>query len=187
MDKINPAPAWADTVRRHGEPDEWDTGVIRHPEERPFISPGPPPRAEGWITTARSHRSSQRPSGLVIWIGVAVVVTLAAILGLVIWMWSSEDSGVAACRAISEGKRADGQPQNPEGTKITVEEYQGVRELFARSAYPEIRDPGTKLVDIVWQLQGNPDAALLYGQELASASASLAGGCAAHGYVLPQS
>lgn len=180
-------PRWAEAVRRHGEPDQWDTGVVRYPDEQPFRSPGPPPQQdpEHWITTAGSHRrSDQRPSRLVLWIGLALAVAVMAGAAFLVWMMRGQDSGVAACEAIASGKAADGSASTP-GEKMTEREYQQVRGIFARSSDQDIRAHGTKLIDLAWQLQGSPDSALLVAGPMTEAYTGLAGACAARGHTIP--
>jgi hypothetical protein len=161
--------------------DDVDTGVIRMPEDRPWESPGPPP----WITTARRHRrNDQRPSRLVLWIGVALLLTLAVVVAGLVVAFTDEDSGVAACRAIAEGNAADGGQTTP-GAKMTEQEYQDTRKVFARSSDQDIRASGTTLVDLAWQLQQSPDSALLLASDMTRAYTGLAGACAAHGYTIP--
>ena len=96
------------------------------------------------------------------------------------------DSGVAACRAIAEGEKPV-----PSGAAMTQQDYRALRAVFADSRYPDIRDNGTKIVDIAWQVaaldkQGDTEmiSALAYANSLTSAYAGLTGGCAEHGYTL---
>lgn len=165
-------PYWARTMQDHGEVE--DTGVIRTPEVVPWLNPGPPPNA----------RSDQRPSGLVIYIGAGVVLAMVAlVIGLVV-AFTSEDSGVAACRAIAEGKAADGGQSKVAGD-MTEQEYQRGRKLFADSSDKDIRAHGTTLFDLAWQLQQSPDSALLLLGDMTRAYTGLAGACASHGYTIP--
>jgi hypothetical protein len=175
--------------------DPWEDGRIFPPDsgsdrpgamERPWTSPGPPP----------NHRNSQRSSGLVVWIAVAVVGAVAMIVaGLVLLGRSGavpagvpvvgQDSGVAACEAIASGKAADGGPTEAPGEKMTQAEYQQVRKVFADSSDPEIREHGTKLVDLSWQTQQSPESMLLVVSQFTDAYTGLAGACASHGHAIP--
>lgn len=163
-----------------------DTGVVRMPEGWPWESPGPPPnQPEGWITTSREHRRNyQAPSKLVIWIGVSMLLALIIVVAGVVVAFTSEDSGVAACRAVAEGKAADG-GEKTAGAKMTEQEYRHARELFADSSDQDIRAHGTTLMDLAWQLQQSPDSALLLVSDMTRAYTGLAGACAAHGYTIP--
>lgn len=167
-------PPWARMMQAHGGADEVDTGVIRTPEMLPWQSPGPPP----------GTRNDQRPSGLAVWIGVSLVVALLALVAGLVVAFTSEDSGVAACRAIAEGKDVDGGETTP-GAKMTEQEYQDGRRLFADSSDKAIKASGTTLMDLAWQLQQSPDSALLLTGDITRAYTGLAGACAAHGYTIP--
>jgi hypothetical protein len=148
---------------RRVQGDDADTGVIRMPGDRPWESPGPPP----WVGPVAHRRNDQAPSRL----GLFAV-------------FSEQDSGVAACRAIAEGKAADGSKATA-GAKMTKIDYQEVRKIFADSGVPEIRDNGTRFIDLSWQLQQSPDTELLISSDMTRAYTGLAGACAAHGYVIP--
>lgn len=162
--------------------DDADTGVIRMPpEDRPWESPGTPP----WITATGGHRrKDQRPSRLVLWIGLSLVLALVVIVAILVLTFTGQDSGVAACQAIAGGKAADGSATTA-GATMTEAEYRRVRGVFEDSAYPEIRDNGTKVIDLAWQLQQSPDSALLVASDLTRAYTGLAGACAEHGHVIP--
>jgi hypothetical protein len=74
---------------------------------------------------------------------------------------------------------------------MTESEYLDLRARFANSRYADLRDSGTKFVDLIWQLSGVSDggealgAILLMGGQLVQAYSSLSGACAAHGVVIP--
>lgn len=96
------------------------------------------------------------------------------------------DSGVAACKAISEGAK----PIQPgEGDEFTQDDYREFRQVFADSRYSAIRDNGVKLIDNAWQIRSIPEGeemgALAYVGALTSAYAGLSGGCAEVGYPIP--
>jgi hypothetical protein len=159
--------------------------------ERPWTSPGPPPW--GTLTQDLGHTPRhRRPASLVFWIllASALMVLLAAAITVrnqnllpagvpVIGM----DTGVAACKAISEG----GKPATP--GSVDKDQYRKLRQVFADSRYPAIRDNGVKVVDIGWQIQAIPQGqeidALAYVGSFTSAYAGLSGGCAERGYTIP--
>ncbi|MFG1838066.1 hypothetical protein [Micromonospora sp. NPDC049175] len=72
-----------------------------------------------------------------------------------------EDSGVAACRAMAEGKDPDGSAKGSGGSTFTEAQYRKTRELFEDSRHEDIRRHGTALVDIAWQIEQLPK-----GQEM---------------------
>lgn len=165
-------PVWARTMGQHGEEEQWDTGVVRYPGSE---STGPPPP---------DTRNDQRPSRMMLLIGLAMVLTALVIGAGLFFTFTGQDSGVAACQAIAEGKAADGSAVTA-GATMSEAEYRKVRAVFADSVHPGIRDNGTKVIDLAWQIQQNPDAALLVASDLTRAYTGLAGACAEQGYVIP--
>ncbi|GAA4587841.1 hypothetical protein BJY16_008354 [Actinoplanes octamycinicus] len=95
-----------------------------------------------------------------------------------------EDSGVAACRALA------GQEKSSSGTaddKLTKEEYLSMRQVFADSRYADLREHGTKLMDVLWQvsqLGADNEMALTYLQPLTEHISGLQSACADHGVVI---
>ncbi|WIM94179.1 hypothetical protein ACTOB_006181 [Actinoplanes oblitus] len=96
-----------------------------------------------------------------------------------------EDSGVTACRALAD------QEKNGGGTaddKLTKDEYLSMRQVFANSRYADLREHGTKLMDVLWQLtQWGPDnemVALTYLQPLTEHISGLQSACADHGVII---
>jgi hypothetical protein len=160
--------------------------------DRPWTSPGVPPW--GTLTQDLGHNAPRRrkSSNRIVWIllASALMVLLAAVITVrnqnllpagvpVIGM----DTGVAACKAISEG----GSPATP--GEVSKDQYRKLRQVFASSRYPAIRDNGVKVVDLGWQIQAIPQGqemeALTYVGSFTSAYAGLSGGCAEHGYTIP--
>ncbi|WP_433126314.1 hypothetical protein ACQPWW_26680 [Micromonospora sp. CA-240977] len=72
-----------------------------------------------------------------------------------------EDSGIAACKALAEGKDPDGTTKGSGDIKLTEAEYRETRKVFEDSRYEDIRKHGTALVDIAWQISQLPE-----GQEM---------------------
>lgn len=160
--------------------------------ERPWVSPGPPP----WAADEDPKPWPPR------WF-VRAVVALFILTGLIgvgsaiqktdvlpHWVpWVGKDSGVAACQAIVESDSLPGRT-TANADAMTTDEYQQIRGVFADSRYTEIREPGVKLMDLAWQVQGlstaggNAAAALPLIVPFTEAYTALAGGCAQHGYVI---
>jgi hypothetical protein len=94
-------------------------------------------------------------------VAVAAVVMLAGVaaIGFAIYEVVQPDSGIAACEAIRDSESN----QSDRDSKMTEEEYREVREQFADSAHADIREHGTKLMDVLWQVDQLPE-----GQEMAA-------------------
>ncbi|WP_148272183.1 hypothetical protein [Micromonospora maris] len=95
--------------------------------------------------------------------GAAVLsVLLIGVVGYAVWdRYVREDSGVAACKAMSEGRQPDGSEDAGEDAKLTEAQYREARKVFEDSRHEKIREHGTALMDIVWQVdQMNDDEAL---------------------------
>src|SRR5262245_3861819 len=74
------------------------------------------------------------------------------------------------------------------GPTMTEAQYRTVRRQFADSRYGDIRDAGTRFVDLLWQLSRTGDsgtAALVIVGPAYEAWASLVGACENHGVSLP--
>jgi hypothetical protein len=118
---------------------------------------------------------------------VAVLMLLAA--GFTVYDgYIKEDPGVAACKAMAEGKDPNGTTKGSGDITFSEAEYRETRKLFEDSRYEDIRRHGTALVDIAWQISQLPK-----GQEmgayafLASAGAATAGlqtACADQGVIV---
>jgi len=97
-------------------------------------------------------------------------VLLAVVAGLLVL-------AVAGAGAQAGGSTADG--------------WARARKLFSDSRYPDLRDSGTKLVDLMAQYDGlssggNETGAVLFmGSQIITAYGSLSGACSAHGVNLP--
>ncbi|WP_203935000.1 hypothetical protein [Virgisporangium ochraceum] len=94
-----------------------------------------------------------------------------------------EDPGVAACKAIRDGQV--GPQDGTEGKEITETEYRAIRKQFADSRHDDIRDHGTKLVDVIWQIQQLPEGeemgALAFLGPMATHVTGLQSACADQG------
>lgn len=110
-----------------------------------------------------------------------------------------KDSGVEACEALRDG---NSQIKNDAGEdeQMTEAQYRELREVFADSRHDDIRDHGTKLVDVIWQMTraigptgDGPSAeadgeafgaALMYMQPLATHMTGLQSACADRGIIV---
>ncbi|GLY20943.1 hypothetical protein [Micromonospora sp. NBRC 101691] len=83
--------------------------------------------------------------------GAVVALLLAGVVGTAIYQAVKEDSGITACKAMaagSEGKETLGDGDD----ELSEAEYRELREQFADSDHEKIREHGTALVDIVWEV-----------------------------------
>lgn len=122
---------------------------------------------------------------VVVLVGLAAVAAAALVVALVFVPKAADriDSGVQACKYISEGRGPDGQPtptatpeEFGEDRTWTPEEYRQIREVFAGSRHEDIQTAGTRFVD-------DANAMNIFG--IMGSYAALSGACANHGYVLP--
>ncbi len=150
------------------------------PGRYPSVQP-PHPRRPRWLVPTVAAAAA----AIAITAGALLVIraTGAAPTGTPL---IGEDSGVAACKAIAADNKMAG--DNKDDT-FTEAEYRQIRKQFADSGDQAIRDNGTKIIDLAWQMQSMDDddglAALPLIGELTSAYAGLTGGCAAHGITIP--
>lgn len=98
-----------------------------------------------------------------------------------------KDSGIAACEAIASQSGPIASQKS--GQQMTEAEYRRLRSVFDESRYPEIGEPGIRVVDLAWQIQGmGEDAGLallpMVGP-LTESYGALTGGCAQHGITIP--
>jgi hypothetical protein len=92
-----------------------------------------------------------------------------------------KDTGVAACEALRD-------------KTVVSDSWAHSRKLFADSRYADLRDSGTKFVDLAAQYEGltsdgsdssKMGAGLFMGSQIITAYGSLSGACSAHGVNLP--
>lgn len=111
---------------------------------------------------------------------VAVVLLGLTVAGLGVYdQVFRKDSGLVMCEAMRD---AQGSPTQGD---FTESRYRRMRKAFADSRYPDIRDPGTKLVDTIWNVEQLPDdqdmGALVYVGPLMTHATALQSACADHG------
>lgn len=101
-----------------------------------------------------------------------------------------EDSGVAACRTLAAPKPSATAADNRASFEREADDRAALgklRGMFQDSHFADIKSSGTSVVDIMAQVVAGADGAmtLVLGGQFASAYASLAGACGAHGVPLP--
>lgn len=157
---------------------------IPHQQQQPWTDPNSNPLPPA---TPPARKTSRKPL-------IAGAATLAVALLLfgayAVWdRFVREDPGVAACKAIrdndnsitgkQEGDQAGDKP------KMTEQEYRQARDLFADSRNPKIREHGTALMDLAWQIDQLPKeeefGALAFLGPLTTHAAGLQTACADEG------
>ena len=136
------------------------------------ITPPPPPARD----------QARRPLWPWLILTVAVVFAASAVWYAYDHNLIVKDSGIEACEAMASGDRslAGQDPQR----ELTESEYRRLRQVFAGSRHDDIRDHGTKLLDVVWQMTqlGTEDATVLaYLQPLTTHLTGLQSACADQG------
>ncbi|PWR11310.1 hypothetical protein DKT68_06045 [Micromonospora acroterricola] len=144
-----------------------------YPGQQP---PAPPPAG-----------SSRKPLLFAVGAFVAVLALLAG--GYAVYDgFIKEDSGVAACKAMRDGKEIDGTAKDSGDDKLTEAEYREAREQFEDSRHDKIREHGTALIDIAWQVSSLPEeqemGALAFMGPLTTHMSGLQTACADQGVIV---
>jgi hypothetical protein len=99
-----------------------------------------------------------------------------------------KDSGVTACEAMRDGDRTLSGAAR-ETAPITEAEYRELRAVFEDSRHADLRDHGTRLVDLIWQMsqlptgEGGPEM-LAYLGPLTTHLTGLQSACADQGVIV---
>ncbi|MFG1608450.1 hypothetical protein [Actinoplanes sp. NPDC049265] len=117
------------------------------------------------------------------------VVLIAAVVFTASGIWYAyqhdmivPDSGIRACEALAAGDKSVAAQDRD--NNLTMSEYKHLRQVFARSRHRDIRDHGTKLIDVAWQMSRSPDddlSALAYLGPLVTHLTGLQSACADQG------
>ncbi|MFI6228836.1 hypothetical protein ACIBCR_16155 [Micromonospora echinospora] len=116
--------------------------------------------------------------------GAVLALLLAGVAGTAIYQAVKEDPGITACKAMASG--GEGEKAFDDGDdELSEAEYRELREQFADSDHEKIREHGTALVDIVWEvsrMKGDEAAgALAYIGPMSTHMAGLKTACANEG------
>jgi hypothetical protein len=155
---------------------------------QPPIVPGQQPTLV--VPTPPQPRSRRRPPVAEILLGATIGATIGAAGFFAYRAWAppgapgkAPDSGIQACEDLRDGKAATS------GSKtFTEQQYQEIRGKFAGSRDANLREQGTKLMDLVWQVSRLDDVqtqAWPYMPQLIERTAGLRSACADHGVILP--
>jgi hypothetical protein len=135
--------------------DQYGQGPYPQPSAQPNPQPpyadpaGPPAYLLGDPGQPGPKRNRWKP--LVV-AGAGLLALFVLVLGgLAVYDVVREDSGIAGCKSLADRSTAANQ------RKLTGAEYHELRDLFAGSDYQGIREHGTELLDLVWQVSQLPD------------------------------
>ncbi|MEJ3742297.1 hypothetical protein WEI85_03235 [Actinomycetes bacterium KLBMP 9797] len=132
----------------------------------------PPPQPAGAVPSEAVPPAAAAPKRRMSGVGIALLASAAVVglvgvatVGIAIYSAVTPDSGIVACEAIRDEDQASADDDTPtlDDDELTEEEYRELREQFEDSTHADIREHGTKLVDVVWQVEQLPE-----GQEVAA-------------------
>jgi hypothetical protein len=149
------------------------------PNQQPYAAyppPPPPPRRQSLL-----------------WPILALVAAVLFLAGGAATLYHKgiifKDSGVEACEAMAAGDQTFTGDQQSE-TPMDDARYRELRAVFEESRHDDIKDHGTKLMDVVWQvsqLTRGGDAGmevLTYMQPLTTHMTGLQSACADQGVIV---
>jgi len=126
------------------------------------------------------------------WPYVAAAVVAVLFAGGGLWMFYDRvirtDSGIAACEAMASNSQIVDGAKVSGDEQLTEAQYRKLRNVFEDSRYDDIRDHGTKLIDVVWQVSNlgkDPGLeALPYVGQLTEHMSGLQSACADQGIII---
>jgi hypothetical protein len=157
---------------------------MTYPPQQPYgHSPTPDPQAwpPAQIPPSRKPRWP--------WLVLAVAVLFLVSAG---WFAYNrvikKDSGIAACEAMAGNKQIVDGAKVGADEKLTEAQYRQVRKVFEDSRYDDIKDHGTKLIDVVWQVSQLGDTpgmeVLAFVGPLTTEVSGLQSACADQGIII---
>ncbi|MFF3869095.1 hypothetical protein [Micromonospora sp. NPDC001898] len=166
------------------------TPAIPAPQPQPWVDPAGqpyPPAQQPAAFPTPPVKPSYRP--LIVVAAATVGVLAIGTIGYVVWDgYIKEDSGVAACKAMRDGKSPDGSADVGDDEKLTEAQYREAREVFEDSRHEKIREHGTALMDVAWQVnqlpKGQEMGALAYMGPLTTHMSGLQTACADQGVIV---
>ncbi|MBO4208692.1 hypothetical protein [Micromonospora echinofusca] len=148
------------------------------PAEQPASAPNPADMSVG----------TNRKPLIVAGAGVLALLMAVTVAYAVYDGYLREDSGVAACKAMRDGRGINGNDGGNRDSKLTEAEYREARELFEDSRHADIREHGTALLDLVWQINqlddDNEMSALAFIGPMGAHIAGLQTACANQGVIV---
>ncbi|SCL22463.1 hypothetical protein [Micromonospora inyonensis] len=167
-----PQPAGSDQAAVPPQPThpEVPPGFVPADGAAPFGEPAPGPLAAYRVPLVAA--------------GAVLGLLLAVVAGTGIYQAVKEDSGITACKAMAAGGEGE-KPVDEGDDELSEAEYKKLREQFADSDHEKIREHGTALIDIVWEvskMEGDEAAgALAYIGPMSTHMAGLKTACANEG------
>ncbi|NJC10729.1 hypothetical protein F4558_000555 [Micromonospora profundi] len=121
--------------------------------------------------------------------GISAVLVFAVGGYAVYDRFIKEDSGIAACKAMSEDKQIDGSPKGSDAgdDDLSEAEYREARKIFEDSRHDKIREHGTALMDLLWRVQQMPEddgGALAFIGPMGTHVSGLQTACADEGFII---
>ncbi|MEV6376419.1 hypothetical protein [Micromonospora musae] len=181
------------------QPDPQGAAPVHPPQQyQPTTDGYLPPPADQQLPADQQASVDQQPpaaparggrklliTGIVSLVAVLAVVTA----GVAVYdTFIREDSGVAVCKAMRDGKDILGNEQRSGDDEMTEAEYREARELFEDSRHEDIREHGTALMDIAWQVSNLPEdqgmGALAFLGAMGTHISGLQTACADHGVIV---
>lgn len=178
------------------------TGRWQQPQQ-PYSHPQQPPQGQvygqpvspaQWPPASPALSPVRRPWWPYALLAVAVLVLAGGLWTAYTKNLIFKDSGIKACEALRDGNSAI--KNNGSNDKLTESQYRQMRAIFEDSRYDDIRDHGTKLMDVIWQMSqavgdnsGASDdgsalgAAMMYLQPLSEHMTGLQSACADQGII----
>lgn len=96
----------------------------------------------------------RKGSNVIAAIVLAMIVTiLAGVITVIMVRWhhATNDSGVAACRAITQSVKS-GDTKDDSNTPMSEASYKHARAAWEHSKYADLRTAGTAIVDTIYKL-----------------------------------
>lgn len=166
----------------------YDPRDPHQPYQPPVVAGGP-----GYGQSSIYPPPSPAPERRATW-PYALLAVAIVVLGVGVWSLYDrgiifKDSGVQACEALRDGNKLFTGAQQTE-EKLTEAQYRELRAVFEDSRHDDIRDHGTKLMDVVWQVSqisqgGEPGMEVLaYLGPLTTHMTGLQSACADQGVVV---
>jgi hypothetical protein len=163
---------------------------VSYPPQPPH-DPDQPENGEPFRLDQVMPESASPPRKRAAWPAAALVVAVV-VCGGAAWIAYDrgvilKDSGIEACEAMRDGDKTFAGKTADDKT-MTEAEYRKVRAVFEDSRHDDIRDHGTKLMDLAWQISklgDNPGLeALPYVGPLTEHMTGLQSACADQGVIV---
>jgi hypothetical protein len=173
----------------------------QYPQQQPPVVSGPPAQhyGVGWQQQApelwQQSAPPPAPAKKARWPWLVLAAAVLVLGGGVYTAYDKnlifKDSGIKACEGLRDGSKTVAGTDKASNQKMTEAQYRQARKVFEDSRYDDIRDHGTKLMDVVWQMSQTLDGkeedqmgALIYLQPLTQQMTGLQSACADQGIII---